>query len=59
MMDQGECCIWPSGLDTAAFILLRARGDVFGYAFGVVILANTLMASLSPPKLVYLRRTKG
>ena len=47
MMDQGVMLylVIPSVvLGTAAFILLRARGDVFGYAFGVVILANTLMA---------------
>ena len=47
MMDQGVMLylVIPSVvLGTAAFILLRVRGDVFGYAFGVVILANTLMA---------------
>ena len=27
-------------LGTAAFVLLRARGDIFGYAFGVVILSK-------------------
>lgn len=31
-------------LGTSAFILLRERGDVFGYAFAVVIVANTLLA---------------
>ena len=47
IMDQGVMLylVIPSVvLGTAAFILLRARGDVFGYAFGVVVMANTLLA---------------
>ena len=47
ILDQGVMLylVIPSVvLGTSAFILLRSRGDVFGYAFGVVILANTLMA---------------
>ena len=31
-------------LGTAAFILLRAKGDAFHYAFGVVVVANILLA---------------
>jgi thiamine transport system permease protein len=47
IMDQGVMLylVIPSVvLGTAAFILLRARGDVFGYTFGVVVMANTLLA---------------
>jgi len=47
VMDQGIMLylVIPSVvLGTAAFIFLRASGDVFGYAFIVVILANSLMA---------------
>jgi len=47
IMDQGVMLylVIPSVvLGTSAFILLRAKGDVFGYAFGVVVMANTLLA---------------
>ena len=60
MMDQGVMLylVIPSVvLGTAAFILLRARGDVFGYAFGVVILANTLMALPFAYRLLDVRMT--
>ena len=60
MMDQGVMLylVIPSVvLGTAAFVLLRARGDIFGYAFGVVILANTLMALPFAYRLLEVRMT--
>jgi len=60
IMDQGVMLylVIPSVvLGTAAFILLRSRGDVFGYAFGVVILANTLMALPFAYRLLEVRMT--
>lgn len=60
VMDQGVMLylVIPSVvLGTAAFILLRARGDVFGYAFGVVILANTLLALPFAYRLLETRMT--
>ena len=46
LLDQGVLLylVIPSVvLGTAAFIILRGRGDVFGYAFAVVVMANTLL----------------
>ena len=60
IMDQGVMLylVIPSVvLGTSAFILLRSRGDVFGYAFGVVILANTLMALPFAYRLLEVRMT--
>ena len=59
-MDQGVMLylVIPSVvLGTSAFILLRSRGDVFSYAFGVVILANTLMALPFAYRLLEVRMT--
>jgi len=60
VMDQGVMLylVIPSVvLGTAAFILLRARGDVFGYAFAVLILANTLLALPFAYRLLETRMT--
>ena len=46
LLDQGVLLylVIPSVvLGTAAFIILRGWGDVFGYAFAVVVMANTLL----------------
>lgn len=46
VLDQGVLLylVIPSVvLGTAAFIILRGWGDVFGYAFAVVVMANTLL----------------
>ena len=46
LLDQGMMLylVIPSVvLGTAAFIVLRDWGDVFGYAFAVVVMANTLL----------------
>ena len=46
LLDQGVLLylVIPSVvLGTAAFIVLRGLGDVFGYAFAVVVMANTLL----------------
>ena len=46
VLDQGVLLylVIPSVvLGTAAFIVLRGWGDVFGYAFAVVVMANTLL----------------
>jgi thiamine transport system permease protein len=60
IMDQGVMLylVIPSVvLGTSAFIFLRNSGDVFGYAFGVVILANTLMALPFAYRLLEVRMT--
>ena len=60
IMDQGVMLylvISSVVLGTSAYILLRSRDDVFGYAFSVVILANTLMALLFAHRLLEVRMT--
>ena len=47
LLDQGVMLylVIPSVvLGSAAFIVLRGLGDIFGYAFSVVVIANTLLA---------------